>query len=135
MPKDTKQLLKNYESVPNSIIKSIVSSNSIRKDFIADSIMKRKIKTVGVYRLIMKFGSDNWRNSAIKDVISRIKSKGLDVIVYETTFEKKTFFGLDIVNDIAKFKEDSDLIIANRIDNGISDVISKVYSRDLFNRD
>jgi len=135
LPKDTKQLLKNYENVPNTIIESIVKANSIRKDFIANSIIDKKPNTVGIYRLVMKQGSDNWRSSAIQGVMKRIKSKGINVIVYEPNFKESSFFSSNIINNLADFKKSSDIIIANRIDENIIDIKDKVYTRDIFNRD
>ena len=135
LPKDAKQLLKNYENVPNAIIESIVKANSVRKDFIAQSIIDKKPSIVGIYRLVMKQGSDNWRSSAIQGVIKRIKSKGIEIIVYEPTFKEPTFLGSKIINDLDNFKKTSDIIIANRVDENIRDVENRVYTRDIFNRD
>jgi len=135
LPKDTKQLLKNYGNVPNAIIESVVKANIIRKDFIAQSIIDKKPNTVGIYRLAMKQGSDNWRSSAIQGVMRRIKAKGINVIIYEPSFKESTFFGSSIVGNLSDFKKSSDIIIANRIDENISDIRNKVYSRDIFNRD
>ena len=135
LPKDTKQLLKNYEHVPNTIIESIVKANSVRKDFIAQSIIDKEPNTVGVYRLVMKQDSDNWRSSAIQGIMKRIKSKGIKVMVYEPAFKEDTFFGSKVINNLDFFKRNSDIVIANRIDQDISDIKEKVYTRDLFNRD
>ncbi len=135
LPKDTKQLLKNYENVPNSIIESIVKANNVRKDFVAQSILNKKPETVGVYRLVMKEGSDNWRSSAIQGIMKRIKAKGVKVIVYEPSYKESNFFNSKIVNDLDHFKQLSDIVIANRMDKDLFDIKDKVYSRDIFSRD
>ena len=135
LPKDTKQLLANYENVPNSIVSAIVEANRTRKDFIADSILSKKPKIVGIYRLTMKAGSDNYRQSSVQGVMKRIKAKGVEVVVYEPLLKEETFFNSRVINDLAKFKEMSDLIIANRRHNDINDVYEKVYTRDLFGKD
>lgn len=135
LPKDTKQLLANYNQVPSNLIQAIVDSNSTRKDFIADSIIARNPSTVGIYRLVMKSGSDNFRASAIQGVMKRIKAKGIDVIVYEPTLNEEDFFKSKVVNDLEQFKQRSDVIIANRVSNDLSDVLDKVYTRDIFGAD
>lgn len=145
--KDTKQLRANYADVPSSIIGAIVESNSTRKDFISDSIIKKlhltsqnatnidTTKKVGVYRLVMKQGSDNFRSSAIAGVIKRIKAKGIEVVIYEPAFEEETYFNSKVIKDLGEFKSISDVIIANRISEDIIDVKDKVYTRDIFNSD
>jgi len=135
LPKDTKQLKANYKDVPNSLISAIVDANSTRKDFIANSIINRKPRIVGVYRLIMKIGSDNFRESSVQGVMKRIKAKGIEVVVYEPELLEEKFYNSKVISDLADFKKTSDVIIANRITNEIKDVIEKVYSRDLFNSD
>ena len=132
LPKDTKQLLANYDSVPQSLIQAIVESNTTRKDFIAASILKRNPKVVGIYRLVMKVGSDNFRSSSIQGVMKLIKAKGVEVLVYEPALKEPKFFNSRVVNDLVKFKQEADLIVANRITDDINDVMDKVYSRDLF---
>ena len=138
LPKDTKQLKANYKDVPNSLINAIFDANSIRKDFIADSIIGRNPKVVGVHRLIMKSGSDNFRLSSIQGIINRIKAKGIEVIVYEPFLTEKgenEFFGSKVINDLNAFKLMSDVIVANRLMDDIQDVVEKVYTRDLFGKD
>lgn len=135
LPKDTKQMLANFEGIPNNIIQAIVDSNATRKKHIADQILDENPEVVGVYRLTMKSGSDNFRQSAIQDVISHIKEAGVEVIVYEPTLEEETFDGLRVEKTMANFKEESDIIIANRLDEEIKDVREKVYTRDIFSRD
>ncbi|APD87537.1 UDP-glucose 6-dehydrogenase [Alteromonas sp. Mex14] len=135
LPKDTKQLLANYSEVPNNMIQAIVDANRTRKDFIADSIVSRKPKIVGIYRLIMKTGSDNFRASAIQGIMKRIKAKGIEVVVYEPVLKEEEFFRSRVVNNLEEFKKISDVIVANRVTGDIEDVLDKVYSRDLFNAD
>lgn len=137
LPKDTKQLLANYKDVPQTMIKAVVESNIVRKEFIADEIISRNPETVGVYRLTMKSNSDNFRASAIQDVMKHIKAEGIQVIIYEPTLDDRSeFFKSEVVNDIERFKSESDVILANRFDSHIlGDVADKVYTRDLFRRD
>ncbi|MDC7692752.1 nucleotide sugar dehydrogenase [Asticcacaulis sp. DXS10W] len=135
LPKDTKQLLANYSSVPQNIIKAIVDANTTRKDFVADSILSRKPKTVGIYRLTMKTNSDNFRESSVQGVMKRIRAKGVNVIIFEPAFQGDNFFNSPIVRDIEEFKSASDVIVANRVSEELSDVLDKVYSRDLFGED
>lgn len=135
LPKDTKQLKANYEDVPNNIIGAIVDANRTRKDHIADMILNRNPKVVGVYRLTMKTDSDNFRSSSIQGIMKRIKAKGIEVVVYEPVLEEKTFFNSKVVNDLDKFKDICDVIVSNRLSKELFDVEDKVYTRDLFNRD
>ena len=135
LPKDTKQLLANYADVPSNMIEAIVNANSTRKDFIADSILSKNPKIVGIYRLTMKTGSDNFRSSAIQGIMKRIKAKGIEVVVYEPVLDEEEFFHSRVIKDIAEFKKISDVIVANRISDSIIDVKDKVYTRDIFNSD
>jgi UDPglucose 6-dehydrogenase len=135
LPKDTKQLLANFQDIPQNLMEAIVQANTTRKDFIADQIIKQKPEVVGVYRLIMKEGSDNFRSSSIQGVMKRIKAKGIQVIVYEPKFERDSFFNSEVIRDLNKFKSRSSLIITNRASEELSDVAHKVYSRDIFSTD
>ncbi len=135
LPKDTKQLLANYDQVPNNLIKAIVEANRTRKDYIADSIVKLRPKVVGVYRLVMKAGSDNFRASAVLGVMKRLKAKGVGVVVYEPAMQRETFFGSRVIKDLELFKQECDLVIANRKSAEIQDISHKLYTRDLFGND
>ena len=135
LPKDTKQLLANYKDVPQAMIEAVVKSNKVRKEFIADTIIARKPKTAGVYRLTMKSNSDNFRASAIQDVMKRIQEHGIEVVVYEPTLKEDEFFRLRVIHDLAEFKKTCDLVIANRWSEELSDIADKVFTRDMFFRD
>ena len=135
LPKDTKQLLANYENVPQNIIRAIVRANRTRKKHITEMIMRKNPEVVGIYRLTMKTGSDNFRASAIQEIIERLKDEGVEVIIYEPTLKDKSFNGCQVINDFDDFTEDSDVILANRLDNTLKDVKDKVYTRDLYSRD
>ncbi len=135
LPKDTKQLLANYANVPSNIIRAIVDANNTRKDFISDSILKKNPKVVGIYRLVMKAGSDNFRSSAIQGIMKRIKAKGIEVVIYEPALHEDEFFHSRVICDLEEFKKISDVIVANRHTDVLDDVADKVYSRDLFGND
>ena len=135
LPKDTKQLRANYSDVPNNIISAIVDSNTTRKDFIADSIIKRNPKRVGIYRLVMKSGSDNFRASSIQGIMKRLKAKGIDVVVFEPELKEKEFFRSLVLTDLEQFKSSCDVIVSNRMAQELADVNEKVYTRDLFGTD
>jgi UDPglucose 6-dehydrogenase len=135
LPKDTKQLLANFKDVPNNMVRAIVDANSTRKDFIAEAIIKRNPKVVGIYRLVMKEGSDNFRASAIQGIMKRIKAKGIEVVIYEPTFDGEDFFNSKVIKDLNEFKKISYVIVANRLADDIQDVQGKVYTRDLFGSD
>ena len=132
LPKDTKQLLANYDQVPQTLIKAIVSSNTTRKDFVADQILKEQPNTVGFYRLVMKEGSDNFRSSAIQGIMKRIEAKGVEILIYEPTLDRMDFFGLEVVRDLVEFKLRSDIVVTNRLSNDLIDIKQKIFSRDVF---
>ena len=140
LPKDTKQLLANYKNVPSNLIEAIVNANATRKDVIANTIIKKlgnnpQEKIVGIYRLVMKSGSDNFRSSAIQGIMKRIKAKGIEVVVYEPVLEDEYFFGSRVIKDLDEFKNISDIIVANRLEESLFDVKDKVFTRDIFNSD
>ncbi len=135
LPKDSKQLLANYKDVPQNLINAIVAANATRKDFIADSILKRKPKVVGLYRLAMKSGSDNFRTSSIQGVMKRLKGKGIEVIIYEPSLNASNFYNSRVINDLVEFKQQADVIAANRMSDELMEVASKVYTRDIFGKD
>jgi len=132
LPKDTRQLLANYDAIPQNIISAIVDANTTRKDFLADVISKKRPRTVGIYRLAMKQGSDNFRQSSIQGIMKRIKAKGIEVIVYEPFLRTRTSYNSKVVNNLTDFKLASDLIVANRLNDELEDVMDKVFTRDLF---
>jgi UDPglucose 6-dehydrogenase len=135
LPKDTKQLLANYADVPQNLMQAIVESNSSRKDFVAFDILKRNPKVVGIHRLIMKAGSDNFRASSVQGIMKRLKAKGVEVIVYEPVLQEAAFYRSRVVNDLAAFKAEADVIVANRLTPDLNDVLDKVYTRDVFGGD
>lgn len=135
LPKDTKQLLANYQDVPQNLIRAIVEANTTRKDFVADNIIQRKPKVVGIYRLVMKAGSDNFRASSIQGVMKRIKARGIDVVIYEPELKETEFFNSEVIKDLDSFKKMADVIVANRHSDALDDVAGKVYSRDIFGSD
>ena len=135
LPKDTKQLLANFKDVPNNMVRAIVDANTTRKDFIANSILSHNPNTVGIYRLVMKSGSDNFRSSAIQGIMKRLKAKGVEVVIYEPRFTDDVFYHSKVIRDLAEFKSTSDIVIANRLHDDINDILDKVYTRDLFGSD
>jgi len=135
LPKDTKQLLANYADVPQNLINAVVDANTTRKDFVAADILRRQPRTVGVYRLVMKSGSDNFRASSIQGIMKRIKAKGIEVIVYEPTLTQAEFYSSEVVTDLDQFKNRADVIVANRHTPALDDVTDKVYTRDIYGRD
>lgn len=135
LPKDTKQLLANYANVPNNLIRAIVEANTTRKDFIAEAILKRQPKVVGIYRLIMKAGSDNFRTSSIQGIMKRIKARGVEVVIYEPVLTEESFFNSRVIGNLDEFKRMADIVVANRLSDDIQDIRSKVYTRDLFGQD
>lgn len=135
LPKDTKQMLANYADVPQNLMRAIVEANATRKDFVAEDVLRRNPKVVGIYRLIMKAGSDNFRASSVQGIMKRLKAKGVEVIVYEPVLDAPDFYHSRVVNDLAAFKAEADVIVANRVTDNIRDVVHKVYTRDLFGGD